>query len=95
MLFRSSPSQMPTSAQQAMASYEPTTNPLTGEPINHFAEGGITELAQGRMLKGPGDGVSDSIPATIEVISTPFFFSLVSKLGSSNLILAAIAPFST
>jgi hypothetical protein len=34
-----------------------------------FAEGGITDLGGysdgGRMLRGPGDGVSDSIPATI------------------------------
>lgn len=33
-----------------------------------FAAGGITALAaggQGRLLRGPGDGVSDSIPATI------------------------------
>ncbi len=34
-----------------------------------FAEGGITDLGSysdgGRMLRGPGDGVSDSIPATI------------------------------
>lgn len=28
--------------------------------------GGITELAQGRMVRGPGDGVSDSIPAMID-----------------------------
>lgn len=69
MNFYSSPSQMPTSAQQAMSSYEPTTNPLTGEETNHFAEGGITDLGGysdgGRMIKGPGDGVSDSVPATI------------------------------
>jgi hypothetical protein len=43
----------------------------------HYAQGGIASLAQGgpshlgdysdggRLLKGPGDGVSDSIPATI------------------------------
>jgi len=35
------PSQMPTSAQQTMASYEPNTNPLTGEmSANNMAEGG-------------------------------------------------------
>ena len=35
-------------------------NPIE-EPIAQYAKGGIT----GRFLKGPGDGVSDSIPATI------------------------------
>ena len=122
-------SQMPTSAQQVAASYEPETNPLTGEPIAkmsgggsgldalkdlmgsrdaidkyksqhtqnpkavlakaqdgdynamlalnaikktpgvNYASGGISSLGGysdgGRMLKGPGDGMSDSIPATI------------------------------
>ena len=40
------PSQMPTSAQAAMASYEPNTNPLTGEQTS-FASGGITGYARG------------------------------------------------
>ena len=40
------PSQMPTSAQAAMASYEPNTNPLTGEQTS-FASGGITGFARG------------------------------------------------
>ena len=124
------PSQMPTSAQQTMASYEPQTNPLTGEmtanmygggtgkdalkdlknsrdavdqyvsqyqtdpatvaakaksgdynamlamnkinntPNANYAQGGIANLGGysdgGRMLKGPGDGMSDSIPASIQ-----------------------------
>ena len=64
------PSQMPTSAQQTMASYEPQTNPLTGEPTVGMAQGGIANLGGysdgGRMLKGPGDGMSDSIPASIQ-----------------------------
>lgn len=68
--FYSTPSQMPTSAQQAMASYEPATNPLTGTPIANFARGGISDLGGysdgGRMTDGPGDGMSDSIPASIE-----------------------------
>jgi hypothetical protein len=38
------PSQMPTSAQAAMASYEPNTNPLTGEPTG-FAAGGIASYS--------------------------------------------------
>lgn len=115
--YFNSPNQMPTSAQQAMASYEPATNPLTGEPTANMARGGIAALATGgqatydpyselqeeemysrmsdmpqdmvptasakggiqqisrynlggysdggRLLRGPGDGVSDSIPAQI------------------------------
>jgi hypothetical protein len=42
-------------------------DPYTGEP--RFAAGGVSHLGDysdgGRMLRGPGDGVSDSIPATI------------------------------
>lgn len=67
--FYSTPSQMPTSAQQAVASYEPATNPLTGAPMANFARGGISDLGGysdgGRMTEGPGDGMSDSIPASI------------------------------
>lgn len=37
------PSQMPMSAQQVRASYEPDTNPLTGEPIA-MAEGGAVDI---------------------------------------------------
>jgi hypothetical protein len=66
--FASSP-QMPASMQATMAGYEPNTNPLTGEPTAHMAGGGLADLGGysdgGRMLKGPGDGMSDSIPATI------------------------------
>ena len=39
------------------------------EPQQNFAAGGISQLGSysdgGRMLKGPGDGMSDSIPASI------------------------------
>ena len=63
------PTQMPTSAQETMASYEPKTNPLTGQMTANMASGGIADLGSysdgGRMLKGPGDGMSDNIPATI------------------------------
>jgi hypothetical protein len=120
------PSQMPTSAQQTAASYEPKTNPLTGEMTANMAAGGITAAGEtglqaapqsmnpqyiqqlanqfnttpaiaqeglqklqglgiakasggsvgnkynlgsysdgGRLLKGPGDGMSDDIPASI------------------------------
>lgn len=67
--FYNTPSQMPTSAQQAAASYAPMTNPLTGEPLAHFASGGISDLGGysdgGRLTRGPGDGMSDDIPANI------------------------------
>lgn len=67
--YYATPSQMPTSAQQVAASYEPKTNPLTGQPTQNMADGGITSLGSysdgGRLLKGPGDGMSDNIPATI------------------------------
>ena len=67
--FYASPTQMPIGAQQALASYEPKTNPLTGQTTAHMASGGISDLGAysdgGRMLRGPGDGMSDSIPGVI------------------------------
>ena len=47
--------------------YDTPTDPYTGEM--KFADGGLSTLGGysdgGRLLKGPGDGVSDSIPAVI------------------------------
>lgn len=47
----------------------PFTNMMDYAPIRPFAEGGLASLGGysdgGRLLKGPGDGVSDDIPATI------------------------------
>ena len=61
------PSQMPTSAEVVASGYEPRVNPYTGEM--GYASGGIADLGGysdgGRLLKGPGDGMSDSIPARI------------------------------
>ena len=61
------PSQMPTSEEVIASGYEPRVNPYTGEPS--YASGGIADLGGysdgGRLLKGPGDGMSDSIPARI------------------------------
>jgi hypothetical protein len=61
--------QTPMSMQATMAGYDPMTNPITGELTTHMASGGLADLGGysdgGRMLKGPGDGMSDSIPATI------------------------------
>ena len=67
--YYATPTQAPTSAQAAMAGYEAKTNPLTGESTANMAAGGIADLGSysdgGRMLKGPGDGMSDDIPASI------------------------------
>jgi len=60
------PTQMPASAEIVRSDYDTKTQPYTGVMM---AEGGITDLGSysdgGRLLKGPGDGVSDNIPATI------------------------------
>lgn len=46
-----------------------STARLTGSPVTMMASGGIADLGSysdgGRLLKGPGDGMSDSIPARI------------------------------
>lgn len=46
-----------------------STAQLTGSPVTMMARGGIADLGGysdgGRLLKGPGDGMSDSIPARI------------------------------
>jgi hypothetical protein len=48
--------------------YEQRVGQYTGEPLG-YAYGGMADLGDysdgGRLLKGPGDGVSDSIPASI------------------------------
>lgn len=52
---------------------QPTTQNFTYDPVTQtykqLAEGGMANLGDysdgGRLLKGPGDGVSDSIPASI------------------------------
>lgn len=43
--YYATPIQAPTSAQSAMASYEPKTNPLTGEPTANMREGGIASYS--------------------------------------------------
>jgi len=60
------PTQMPTSAEVMRSDYDAPTNPYSGQMM---AKGGIANLGGysdgGRMLKGPGDGMSDSIPGVI------------------------------
>jgi hypothetical protein len=50
----------PASPNGSMPGYGPRLNANTGQMMNNFAEGGIAGL-----LKGRGDGMSDSIHATI------------------------------
>jgi len=49
--------------------YGPSIDAFTGEE-NGFAAGGLSSLpeykAGGKLLNGPGDGMSDSIPAVIQ-----------------------------
>ena len=60
------PSQMPTSAEVVASDYDAKVSPYTGQMM---AKGGVANLGGysdgGRMLKGPGDGMSDSIPGVI------------------------------
>ena len=48
---------------------DPAVNGASGGLMHSYNTGGITSLGSysdgGHLLKGPGDGVSDSIPATI------------------------------
>ena len=49
--------------------YNNATSTPMPQPVMHFNQGGVSDLGSysdgGRMLKGPGDGMSDDIPATI------------------------------
>jgi hypothetical protein len=66
------PWQTPVSSNVVQGTADTGVNSMTGEQ-NEFAKGGLSSAAAhlgdysdgGRLLKGPGDGVSDSIPATI------------------------------
>jgi hypothetical protein len=66
------PWQTPVSQNVVHGAADTGVNAMTGE-MNEFAKGGLSSAAAhlgdysdgGRLLKGPGDGVSDSIPATI------------------------------
>jgi hypothetical protein len=61
------PYQQPISRNMLTGTSDTGVDPMTGEM--QFARGGIADLGGysdgGRMLKGPGDGMSDNIPATI------------------------------
>lgn len=61
------PTQIPR-PNEVVGAQDTSVNPFTGE--ENFAHGGIAALGSysdgGRALRGPGDGMSDDIPATIE-----------------------------
>ena len=61
------PYQQPISRNVLTGVTDTGVNPMTGEMS--FADGGLSDLGGysdgGRLLRGPGDGVSDSIPAMI------------------------------
>jgi hypothetical protein len=61
------PWQTPISRNVVNGAADANVDPMTGEM--KFASGGISDLGSysdgGRLLRGPGDGVSDSIPAMI------------------------------
>ena len=61
------PSQMPISRDVVAADYDSRINPYSGDMM--MARGGISSLGSysdgGRMLRGPGDGMSDDIPGVI------------------------------
>ena len=48
--------QMPASMQQTMAGYDPMTNPLTGEEVQHMADGGIPYIQQAQNQPATSNG---------------------------------------
>jgi len=45
--YYATPTQVPLGAQAAIADYDPHTNPLTGQPVSRFADGGIASFKTG------------------------------------------------
>jgi hypothetical protein len=66
------PYQQPISRNVLTDAADAGVNPMTGQ-MSNFARGGLSDAGYnlggysdgGRLLRGPGDGVSDSIPAMI------------------------------
>ena len=48
--------QMPASMQQTMAGYDPMTNPLTGEEVQHMATGGLPYIQQSQNQPATANG---------------------------------------
>lgn len=62
------PTQRPASMEVVQGDYDMPVNPMTGLPPVRMAQGGYNLGSYsdgGRLLKGPGDGMSDDIPASI------------------------------
>ena len=78
--YYATPTQMPTSAQATMASYEPKTNPLTGEMTANMAEGGIASLAD-------GGNTTDHIyhPSYTNYAQTPYSPSTTTAYSPANI----------
>ena len=59
----------PSQSMMGTSQYDMPTDPMSGNIAQRMAEGGITSLGSysdgGRLLRGPGDGMSDDIPAKI------------------------------
>jgi hypothetical protein len=59
----------PSQSTMGTSQYDMSTDPYSGNIAQRMADGGITSLGSysdgGRLLKGPGDGMSDNIPARI------------------------------
>lgn len=67
--YYAAPTQRPASMEIVRSDYDTPVNPITGLQPMGMAEGGLSHLGSysdgGRLLKGPGDGMSDNIPAMI------------------------------
>lgn len=55
--------QAPMERSVLKSGYEQMTDPNTGDQV--FAQGGLAMMAHGRAIRGPGDGMSDNVPATL------------------------------
>ena len=64
--YYATPTQMPTSAQQTAASYEPKTNPLTGELTANMATGGVAS----------GDPSTPAAPIVPAISSNPLYHGI-------------------
>jgi hypothetical protein len=67
--YYATPTQMPTSAQETMASYEPKTNPLTGQMTANMASGGIAGYADGGKT-GFAEGVTTTLTPLQKLVAS-------------------------
>ena len=71
--YYSSPTQAPLAAQEVSEDYDPATNPLTGEPVSHFAQGGIATLhfAEGDPVEEPPAWNPESGQVKLQQLADP------------------------